>query len=295
MLATIFWVLTKFSREYTATATGTIRYLNIPESVQIKDENPKKIDFNLTTSGFELLYYKFKNPIIDIDLNNFYVKGQKSVIVPKLELSGLVSSQVKTNTTVRNLPNDQLVISLDAIVSKKVPIQVKTKFTFKDGFRLLDSLKIEPDSTVIYGPASYLDEISHVETILISKENIDRTFSQTVSLVGNENAKVSIDPMKVNVSLHVAEFTQKKLIVPIELLNVPQETVVKLIPATVKVTFNVSVEDFNAITASDFRLVCDFNERNPDEDFILLKLEEGPSRIYNIELSAKKIDYLIFK
>ncbi|MFT4668899.1 MAG: YbbR domain-containing protein, partial [Ulvibacter sp.] len=112
---------------------------------------------------------------------------------------------------------------------------------------------------------------------------------------GHENTKVSIDPMEVNISVNVAEFTQKKMVVPIQLTNVPQETIVKLIPTTVTVTFNVSVEDFNEINASDFKLVCDFNERNLDEDFILLKLEEGPPRIYNIELSTKKIDYLIFK
>ena len=295
LLATVFWVLTKFSRQYTATATATIHYLNIPEATQIKDDNLKEIDFNLTTSGFEFLYYRFKSPIIDIDLENFYVEGKKDIVIPKVELMGLVSSQLNTNLTIRNLPNDQFVVSLDAIIFKKIPIVAKTIFTYKDGFRSLDSLKIEPDSVLVAGPASYLDEMSFVETTLISQDNIDKTFSQLTALVGHENAKVSIDPMEVSISVNVAEFTQKKMVVPIELTNVPQGTIVKLIPTTVTVTFNVSVEDFNEIKASDFKLVCDFNERNLAEDFILLKLEEGPPRIYNIELSTKKIDYLIFK
>ena len=295
LLATVFWVLTKFSRQYTATATATIHYLNIQEATQIKDDNLKKIDFNLTTSGFEFLYYRFKNPIIDIDLNNFYIAGEKNVIIPKVELMGLVSSQLNTNLTIRNLPNDEFVVSLDAIISKKIPIIAKTKFAYRDGFRSLDSLKIEPDSALVAGPASYLNEMNFIETILISRDDIDKTFSQSVSLIGHENKKVSIDPMEVNISVNVAEFTQKKMVVPIELKNVPQGTIVKLIPTTVAVTFNVSVEDFNGISAGDFKLVCDFNERNLDEDFILLKLEEGPPRIYNIELSTKKIDYLIFK
>jgi hypothetical protein len=295
LLATVFWVLTKFSRQYTATATATIHYLNIPEATQIKDDNLKEIDFNLTTSGFEFLYYRFKNPIIDIDLKNFYIEGKKDIVIPKDELSGFVSSQLNTNLTIRNLPNDQFVVSLDAIISKIIPIVAKTKFTYKDGFRSIDSLKIEPDSVLVAGPVSYLDEMSFVETILISQDNIDKTFSQSVSLIGHENKKVSIEPIKVIISVNVAEFTQKQMIVPIELINVPLGTIVKLIPTTVKVTFNVSVEDFNGITASDFKLVCDFNERNLDEDFILLKLEGGPPRIYNIELSTKKIDYLIFK
>ncbi|MFT4851380.1 MAG: hypothetical protein ACI83B_003946 [Sediminicola sp.] len=295
LLATVFWVLTKFSKQYTATATATIHYLNIPEATQIRDDNLKKIDFNLTTSGFEFLYYRFKNPIVDIDLKNFYIAGKKKVIIPKVELMGLVSSQLNNNLTIRNLPNDEFVVSLDAIIFKIIPVIVKTKFTYKDGFRSLDTLRVEPDSVVVTGPLFYLNEMNFIESILISQDDIDKTFTQSVSLIGHENKKVSIDPMEVNVSVNVAEFTQKKMVVPIELENAPQGTIVKLIPTTVAVTFNVSVEDFNGITASDFKLVCDFNDRNLDEDFILLKLEEGPPRIYNIEFSTKKIDYLIFK
>ena len=295
LLATVFWALTKFSRQYTATAAATIRYLNVPEFTQVKDNNPQSVDFNLTTSGFQFLYYRFKRPIVDINLDNFYIEGAREVIIPKFELMGIVSSQLKSDITLRNLRNDQLNIGLDAIISKKVEIKANTNFTYKNGFRSLDSLKIEPDSVVVSGPASYLKEINFVNTNLISRDNIDKTFSQLVALIGSKNTKVSIEPSQVNVFLTVAEFTQKKIVVPIQLINVPQETIVKLIPKNVTVTFNVSVNDFNKITASDFKLVCDFNERDYDEDFIFLSLEEFPEGINNTELSTKKIDYLIFK
>ena len=94
LLATVFWVLTKFSRQYTATAKANIHYLNIPEETQITDETIKEIDFELTTSGFEFLYYNLKNPSIDIDIKKFYVEGEKNVIIPKVELVRLISSQL---------------------------------------------------------------------------------------------------------------------------------------------------------------------------------------------------------
>ena len=295
LLATLFWALTKFSRQYTATATATIRYLNAPESTQVKDNSPEGIDFNLTTSGFEFLYYKFKRPIVNINLRNFHKKGSKEIVISKYELIGILSSQLKADIAIRNLRNDEITIGLDPLILKQVVIKANTKFTYKDGFRSLDSLKIEPDSVVLSGPASYLNEIDFVTTGLLSKDNIDKTFSQLVSIIGAKNAKVSIDPMKVNISLSVAEFSQKKVIVPIELINVPQGTIVKLIPKEVMVIFTVSVNDFKYVTANDFKLVCDFDKRNRNEDYIFISLEEYPLGIYNTELSAKKIDYLIFK
>ena len=108
---------------------------------------------------------------------------------------GIVSSQLKSDITLRNLRNDQLNIGLDAIISKKVEIKANTNFTYKNGFRSLDSLKIEPDSVVVSGPASYLKEINFVNTNLISRDNIDKTFSQLVALIGSKNTKVSIEPL----------------------------------------------------------------------------------------------------
>jgi hypothetical protein len=295
LLATVFWVLTKFSRQYTATAVATIRYLNIPELNQVKDNTLKVINFIQTASGFQFLYYKFRRPIVEIDLDNFYIDGKREIFIPKFELTGIFSSQLKADITIRGLRNDQLIVGLDAIISKKVAIKANTNFTFKDGFRSLGSLSIKPDSVVVSGPASYLNGINFLSTNLLSIEDLDKSFSQIVSLVSIDNAKISIAPLEVNAALNVAEFTQKTVIVPIELINVPQQTIVKLIPKAVTVTFNVSVTDFNKITANDFKLVCDFHSRDLDEDFIFLTKEEFPAGIYNIELSTNKIDYLIFK
>ena len=295
LLATVFWILTKFSRQYTAIAKANIHYLNIPDATQITDDNIKEIEFDLTTNGFEFLYYNLKNPSIDIDLSRYYVEGEKSIIISKIELAKVISAQLGTILNVQDLSNSQLSVSLDAIISKKVPVVAKTKFTFKDGFRIVDSLKIKPDSVIVAGPSAFLEEINFIETAEISNDNLDKNLSLTISLLTHENNKVSILPQEVDVIVEVAEFSQKEMIIPIDLINVPQGTVVKLIPNTVSVSYNVSIEDFKEITAEDFKLVCDFNDRNVDEDFIMLKLDGSPAGIYNIEFSTKKIDYLIFK
>lgn len=295
LLATVFWILTKFSRQYTASAKANIEYINVPEATQIKDNNIKEIEFDLTTSGFEFLYYNLKNPSIDIDVSRYYVEGEKNVIVSKNELAKLVSAKLGKNLPVQNLSDNQLSIGLDAIISKKVVVVARTKFTFKDGFRIVDSLKITPDSVKVSGPSTSLERLDFIETEEISKDNLDKNLSVIISLLKHENNKVSFSPMKVDVLVEVSEFSQKEMMVPIDIINVPKGTVVKLIPNSVSVTFNVSVKDFKEIIAEDFKLVCDFNDRNVDGDFIILKLSASPAGIYNIELGTKKIDYLIFK
>lgn len=295
VLATFFWALTKFSRQYTATTAASIHYVNIPDNTLITEDNLKEITFDLATNGFEFLFYKLKRPRIDIDVRRYYSDGDTQVIIPENELVKLISSRLKTNLAVRNLSVKELGINLDGIISKKIPVKVKIDFTYKDGFRPLDSLQVIPDSIVVFGPSVYLEEINFAETKVLSGKNLDKSISRTADINSFENGKVTFNPKEVLVSVTVAEFSQKEIELPIELVNVPQGIIVKLIPNTVTLTFNASVTDFRKITDKDFKVICDYNQRNEDENFMIPKLVESSNRVINVEFDTKKIDYLIFK
>jgi hypothetical protein len=93
----------------------------------------------------------------------------------------------------------------------------------------------------------------------------------------------------------VVEFTQKTLNVPIEVINKTINSTIKLIPETLTITFDISVSNFNAVSAKDFKAVCDFSKKNSEENFMLVEIVRQPEGIFNLEYSDKKIDYLIFK
>lgn len=295
LLATFFWALTKFSRQYTATVAASIYYVNIPDNTLITEGNLKEITFDLATNGFEFLFYKLKKPRVDIDVRRYYSEGDTQVIIPENELVKLISSRLNADLAVRNLSVKELGIKLDEIVSKKIPVKVKIDFTYKDGFRPLDSLQVIPDSIVVSGPSIYLETIDFAETKTISGKNLYKPVSRAAEIQSFENRKVTFEPKEVLVSISVAEFSQKEISIPIELANVPQGIIVKLIPNTVTLTFNASMNDFKKITDKDFRIVCDYNLRNEEENFMIPKLIESSDRVINIEFDTRKIDYLIFK
>ena len=91
LLAAIFWVLTKFSREFTATMVAKIQYENVPENAALSEGNLKSITFDLTANGFEILFYKFKRPTIDLQINKYYNKEKDHFIITKSELNRMVS------------------------------------------------------------------------------------------------------------------------------------------------------------------------------------------------------------
>ncbi|MCB0464690.1 MAG: YbbR-like domain-containing protein [Aequorivita sp.] len=295
LLATIFWVLTKFSREFTTTMTAKVNYENIPETAALAENNTQNITFDLTANGFEILFYKFKKPILTVPVGKYYSKEKGGFKISKSELMRMVSSKFNRNLAIKNLSVDELNVHLDPIVLKKVLVIAKTDISFKNGFKAVDSIKIIPDSVTISGPSGSLKNIESIDTELISIKNVEKNISETTKVVSPGSEIMSIKPNKVNVALAVAEFSQGQYTFPVEVINLPPDVNIKMVPQVVTVTFDVSVNDFANISKEDFRLVCDYSQRNKDENFMLPFLEKKPQDIHNVVFEPKKIDFFIFK
>lgn len=294
-LATIFWVLTKFSREFTSTMQAKINYENIPETTALSENSIKKITFDLTANGFEILFYKFKKPTIDIQVGNYFSKGQRSFIISKNELMRLVSSNFNRNLAVKNLSEEELKVYLDPIVLKKVRVIAKTKISFENGFKPVDSIKVIPNSITISGPSVILKDINSIATELISLDKIEKSISETAKIASPNAEIASIKPNKVEVKWKVAEFSQGKFTLPVEIINQPPDLEMKLVPNNVTVSFDVSVNEFAKISKDNFRVVCDYSKRNDEENFMVPYLEKKPQNVINVVFEPKKIDFFVFK
>lgn len=294
-LATIFWVLTKFSREFTTTMKANINYENIPETAAMSDNNTREITFDLTANGFEILFYKFKKPIITVSVGKYYSNEKDGFKISKGELMRMVTTNFNRNLAIKNLSVDELEVHLDPIVLKKVRVIAKTKISFKNGFKSMDSIKIVPDSITISGPSGNLKDIKVIETELVTLKDVENDISETAKIVSPGKEIVSIKPNKVKLTWKIAEFSQGKYTIPVEVINLPPDIDIKLVPKTVTVTFDVSVIDFAKTSKESFRVVCDYSQRNKDENFMLPFLENKPPHIRNVIFEPKKIDFFIFK
>lgn len=295
VVATIFWVLTKFSREFTSTMSAKIEYNNIPETAALAEDNKKEITFDLTANGFEILFYKFKKPTITVQVGEFYSEDQNSFKLGKSELLRMVSANFNRNLAINNLSVDELDVQLDPIILKKIKVIPKIDIDYKVGFKAVDSFRVIPDSVTISGPSGSLKDINEIATELVSLQNVEHDISEAVKVATQNTAVVSISPNTVKIQLEVAEFSQGRFSLPVEVINLPPDMDIKLVPKFVTVTFDVSVNDFTEITKENFRLVCDYSKRNKEENFMLPFFEKSPRNVHNVTLEPKKVDFFIFK
>jgi len=295
ILAMVYWGLTKFSKDYTTEVTAAVKFTEIPKTALLTQDNMNEISFDLTATGFQLLYYKLKQPEVSLPISAHYIKGDSLIVLPSETLRPYVVKSMDDNSTVANLSVSSISIFLDGIVQKKVPIIAMATLDFKEGYQALGSLRVVPDSIVLSGPSHTLDTIAKIETIPFEIENIERSISEKMSLQLPKQEKVTVAATQVQIVLEVDEFSQQTFSIPITLINMPVNEKIKMIPNRTEISFSVSLKDFNRISAADFELICDYSLRNTEENFMLAELKKVPGNIRNIEIAIKKIDFLLFK
>lgn len=295
LLATLFWFLAKFSKEYTATVSAKLNYTNIPANMLLADDNENEVSFDLFANGFEFLFFKLKQPTVDVPVSKYYENGSQSTTIISEDFSRLIQVELNNKNDLHNLSIDTLSIKLNAIITKKVLVKPMVAISFKEGFKQLGAVRTKPDSIMLSGPAKTLDTISFIETIPVNVEDAEKEINLTLTINKPTHPEVEYTPKSVVTTIKVGEFTQKRLQVSILLKNVPSGVKIKLIPETINLVFNVSLEKFKSITSEDFTLVCDYSDRNKTENFMVPKLIGQPNFIHDVELETKKVDYLIFK
>lgn len=295
LVASIFWVLTKFSREFTTAMTAKINYLNLPETAALAHSNYRDIGFDLTANGFEILFYKLKNPSLDIDVSKYYKNDQDNFTVTKNELVRQLSSRFNKYMEIKNLSVEGLLVKLDPIILKKVAVNAKMDIRFKDGFKPIDSFQLKPDSITISGPTAVLEKIDFVNTKTLTLRGVEKTISETLQIVSPSNEVVKIKPETIKVKWPVAEFSQGNFTLAVEVINLPPSLELKLVPERISVSFDISVNKFSSVNRENFRVVCDYAQRNDQENFMLPMLTKKPDGAVNIVFEPKKIDFLVFK
>ncbi len=295
LLAIVFWALTKFSRENSAKIEVGLQYTNLPENYLLGDANPENITFDITSNGFDLLIYKMKKPVVIIDVSKYFNEANKKAVVQNNSLREEMGEQIKYSGDIRNLSRPELIIDLQGIQSKKIPVVVNARINYKHGFKSIDSLVATPDSITVAGPRKLLDSISAIATKEVVLREVDSNISNKIGLENLPFSELNTKTQNVTVTQTVKEFAQKKLVVPIQLINVPKNITLKIIPERIEITCIVPIEKFGAITAQDFKVVCDYAQRNAEENFLTPTLVTIPKDAKSAEILHKKIDFLIFK
>ena len=295
LIATFIWFLSKFSRDFVATIDVGVEYTNTPHGMIVDDKNLNIISLDLTASGFDFLYYKINRPKIYINLGEYYNYDKSVILIPPEDFKRIIANQLESDIIIKNVSTNKLEILLDKLETKRVKVTLTEDISYIDGYKAVGAIKIIPDSIEVSGPAHQLDTLNEIFTDLLSIPDVSENIYTKVNLNTSFEKKLSFKKREVNINIEVKEFTQKSILIPLTLKNLPSNLNIKLLPESIIIDFDVSLESFNKIKISDFLIEIDYLSKNELENYMIPKLIKFPDSILNVEIRQDKVNYLILK
>ena len=294
LLAVVIWIFVQFSKRYNEVLEIPLEYVNLPPDKLLIGENPQKIQLRMQENGFTVAWFSLFPPTLTIDLTKANIDNGALVYVideNRKEIESQLDLDFEDNTFVQ----DELVLEYDQKQEKTLPVTSRIEVEYAAGYSAVEELSITPDSVKITGPDNILDTLSNIYTSKLTLSKVKGDQNGSVALDTTALPDVTFYKDRVNYYLDVEKFTEGKVQVPIELINVPEGLNVVIFPKETALFFQVNLKDFNKVTASDFRVVADFGKVRGEQDFIIPQVIQKPEFTSNIRLIEKRIQFVIKK
>lgn len=295
IIATTLWLLNALSKDYSATISYPVKFVNPPENRFLANKIPDKLDLEVDGGGFTLFRFKLLSlsPIrLDIDEITKNIETNTGTYrVTSRNLITEIEDQLSNELSITHISPEILVIVLDSLTTKTVPVELDISVDFEPQFNLKSPISTNPENVEITGPTIVLKNISVIKTKVNITNKLNKSINQEIELIHPD--KTSIFPEKVTMVIDVEKYTEKELKIPIEILNKPENASVKLFPSELKVLFTVGLSRFENITASDFGASVDYNAIVKDVNNLAITLYKSPEHIEGVRLIPEKVEFLI--
>ena len=197
-----------------------LSYENIPAGKAITNHLPKRIEFLINASGFDLLAYRLKSNANEISINvnenidDRYRIANNVYRVPTKNLFSDFSEQLKRDVNIQSILPDSIEFNFSTLLTKKVPLKSKVKINFEKQYDATGDCHFMPDSILVSGPLSYLDTLRWVETTDTTFNDVRSNLSQPVRLKFDNN--LTSQTKSVRFILPVEKFTEGSIQIPLQ-------------------------------------------------------------------------------
>lgn len=290
LLAFVFWLITKLSYNYQDVVTVELEY-EMPEDKAFTYPPVQQLEVTVRGTGWELLRLAFGNK--DRVLTVPVAQNDTRVVTTSSWNSKI--SRLLSKITPLSIQPETIHLQIEPLARKTVPIILDHQARLAPLHRFVDSFQIEPKTVEITGPVSIVRQIKEWKTVvLFPSKPIDKDLNIALSLATHPNSNLEFSVEQVQCIAKVEEITEKRIKVPVEIINAPEDLIIVLLPKTIEIVSSVGLSDYDRLSQENFKVVADFSAIDVyQQRTIKVQLQYKPNYVTYVQYSPKKLDYII--
>jgi len=271
----------------------------MPENRMLIEKLPQTAEMLVNGSGYDLIAYIIRPNLANIIIDGRYIGVNASSKTGQAFVTTTSSidffNREHFDIKALNILPDTIFFSFFERGIKKVPVHLNRYLTFDRQFSLSDSIVLQPDSILISGPFATLDSIIRIETEPLILDGLKTSGDYSVK-IKKTSKLITYAPLEIGVHLEIDKFTEAELEVPISIENLPLGDSLEIFPKQVKITYLVSLRNYNKVNPNLFRISADaFDIRNAKNANLLLNVKQFPPYVQGIRIEPETVEFIIRK
>jgi hypothetical protein len=262
LVAIALWGIASLSDTYETTLNVPLA-LELPPGLALLQEAPRYIEVTMRASGWSLMKMLATGRTeIRIRPGTRSGPGQQIVRLSGRDLLTNFHTSVPDAEQIRVNP-DSLTLVLGHVMSKRVPLFPEITINTRDGFLVIGSLKLSPDSVTLTGAADVLEEISVWPTEMVVLNDIHRPIRIQIAVSDTLRGVVAAQEQVAELRADVQEIAERSFSdIPIVNRGTIRDTSLSLIlqPATLNVLIRGGAQNLSRLEPSNISAYVDVQE-----------------------------------
>jgi hypothetical protein len=292
LISILFSTIVKLTKVHTKSISYKINLVDIPDDKIISNQSVDSIKLTVSSFGLDFIKYYLSNQVINISSKDILDNSQSYVITQSNSYSQ-IDNFITPKFELISINFDSLFFDYDRLRTKNVPVVLNSSINFSQGFDYFENFTLTPDSISVIGPELVLESINAVTTKELILDNLKSSINQNLLLdIQNTNLKYSNKFVKLLID--VEKSTESILDIPVSIINIPKDIKLNYYPKMIKISFTVSLDNYQNYSSKDFKIICDFNQISLDGK-LTPKVINQPNLIKNLRLINNEIQYVFLK
>lgn len=295
LLSTCFWFVHALSGVRVTQLRVPVVFNGIPDHIAIASNTPQHLTVRVKDEGKRLFSYrKEKIQPIHIDLSGAFDEGSKEILISAEVLRARLSEQLLSSSSLIDVTPESIILPYEQLISKQVPIRFYGELTAAPQYRIRGDVELFPSNVLVYGKQEMVDTLTALYTHFSTFHEIKDSVQQVLSVSHHPDLRLSKSTVLATVS--AAMFTEKRLLIPIRIENVPSSLFVRIFPSDATVTMNVLVSSFAAIKEKDVTVIFDYNDiADAVGGKVALKSRSNHPDVLNVRVKPTEVEFIIEK
>ena len=288
IFAIIFWGSISLSDNYYATFDVALKLVDFPGGYTTGSNLPDNVSIKLKGEGWKLV-------TLNIGAESEYrvsVESDSGLKYVNLYNNLADNRWILSETEIIDIKPDTIAFFVERIISRKVPVIVDLSLEFKPGYGLANDILVVPDSVIVSGPLSIMKELKEIPTVRKSLSSLDN--KKVVNINLPKSTGITYNNNVIEVVLDVQRIVDKQFDnIPVDVLDVPQDISVVLLPNTVGCSVRGGVNVLGNLNKDKFKAFLFYSDIVNDTLGSVVPHVELPENTSLMFIKPERVRYII--